>query len=103
MKRVVVSLCFLIWPNAVATVTAQDVYPDFALVVQLPSYETFMTNLGDSPIRIDAYLITSQSGSLSPSGWKRLSSAGPEIVEALGPGAGLLNQQAAITQSRFRR
>jgi hypothetical protein len=87
MKRVVHSLCFLTWLSAVTTVAAQGFYPDFALVIQLPNYETFMTNLGDSPIRIDAYVITSQSGSLSPSGWKRLSSSGPEIVEALGPGA----------------
>ena len=87
MTRVVLSFCFLMWVNAVSTVAAQGVYPDFALVVQLPSYETFMTNLGDSPIRVDGYFISSQSGSLSPSGWKRLSSSGPEIVEALGPGA----------------
>jgi hypothetical protein len=87
MKRVVLPLCFLMWLNAVSTIAAQGFYPDFALVVQLPSYEIFMTNLGESPIRIDAYRITSPSGSLSPSGWKRLSSSGPEIVEALGPGA----------------
>ena len=85
MKRVMSSLCFLMWLNAVTTVAAQGFYPDFALVVQLPSYETFMTNLGDSPIRVDAYSdITSPSGSLSPSGWKRLSSAGPEIVAGSG-------------------
>ena len=65
----------------------EDVYPDFALVVQLPSYETFMTNLGDSPIRVDGYQIASASGSLSPNDWVRLSSSGPEIVTALGPGA----------------
>jgi hypothetical protein len=87
MKRVLVPLCFLMWLNVVSTVAAQGFYPDFALVVQLPSYETFMTNLGDSPIRVDAYFIASPSGSLSPSGWKRLSSSGPEIVAALGPGA----------------
>jgi hypothetical protein len=87
MKRVTFSLCFLTWFNAVSTVAAQGFYPDFALVVQLPSYETFLTNLGNAPIRIDYYEITSPSGSLSPSGWKRLSSAGPEIVVALGPGA----------------
>jgi hypothetical protein len=46
-----------------------------------------MTNLGNSPIRIDAYFISSPSGSLSPSGWNRLSSSGPEIVAALGPDA----------------
>jgi hypothetical protein len=87
MKHVMFSLWFLIWLNAVYTVVAQGFYPDFALVVQLPSYETFMTNLGDSPIRVDGYFISSPSGSLSPSGWKRLSSSGPEIVEALGQGA----------------
>ena len=58
MKRVVVLLCLLMWLNAVSAVTAQGFYPDFALVVQLPSYETFMTNLGDSPIRVDAYSIS---------------------------------------------
>jgi hypothetical protein len=87
MQRVVLSLCFLIPLNTVATVAAQGFYPDFALVVELPTYETFLTNLGHSPIRIDYYEITSPTGSLSPSGWKRLSSAGPEIVAALGPGA----------------
>jgi len=87
MKRVVLLLCFLMWLNAVSTVAAQDFYPDFALVVQLPNNETFMTNLGNSSIRVDGYSITSPSGSLSPSGWMRLSSAGPEIVAALGPGA----------------
>lgn len=87
MKLVVLWLCVVMWSRAVTTVAAQGFYADFALVVQLPSYETFLTNLGDSPIRIDAYSITSPSGSLSPSGWNRLSSAGPEIVEALGPGA----------------
>jgi hypothetical protein len=87
MKRGVIWLCVLTWPNAVATVAAQGFYSDFALVVQLPSYETFLTNLGNSPIRIDAYFMTSQSGSFSPNGWKPLSSAGPEVVESLGPGA----------------
>lgn len=87
MIRVVVSLCFLTWLNAASTIAAQGFYPDFALVVQLPSYETFMTNLGNSPITVDGYSITSPSASLSPSGWNRLSSSGPEIVEALGPGA----------------
>jgi hypothetical protein len=87
MKPAVLSLCLLMCLNAVSTVVAQGFYPDFALVVQLPSYETFLTNLGNSPIRVDGYSILSASGSLSPSGWKTLSSAGPEIVAALGPGA----------------
>jgi hypothetical protein len=72
--------------NTVSTLTAQEFYPDFALVVQLPSYETFMTNLGDSPIRVDGYQITSVSGSLNPSGLARLGASGPEGVAALGPG-----------------
>ena len=46
-----------------------------------------MTNLGDSPIRVDGYQIASESGSLSPDDWVRLGSSGPEIVAALGPGA----------------
>ena len=87
MKRVLVLLCFLSAVNAVSTVAAQDFYPDFALVVQLPSYETFLMNLGASPIRVDGYQITSASGSLRPEGWVRMSSGGPEIVAALGPGA----------------
>jgi hypothetical protein len=87
MQRIVLSICFLISLNAVSTVRAQGFYPDFALVVQLPSYEVFLTNLGNSPVRIDYYQITSPFGALSPSGWKPLSSAGPEIVAALGPGA----------------
>jgi hypothetical protein len=87
MRRVVHWLCFLISMNAVSTVSAQGFYPDFALVVQLPSYEVFLTNLGNEPVRIDYYQITSPSSALGPSGWKSLSSAGPEIVAALGPGA----------------
>jgi hypothetical protein len=87
MQRVVHWLCFLVWLNAVSTVAAQGFYPDFALTVQLPSYEVFLTNLGNSPVRIDYYQITSPTGALSASGWKSLSSAGPEIVAALGPGA----------------
>jgi hypothetical protein len=87
MKRLLLSLCFLMWPSAVSTVAAQVFYPDFALVVQLPSHEAFMTNLGDSPITIDFYDITSASGSLRPSGWKTLSSGGPDAVAALGPAA----------------
>jgi hypothetical protein len=66
---------------------AQEFYPDFALVVQLPSYEAFLTNLGGSPIRVDGYAVASASGSLSVAGWAPLDSAGPEIVAALGPGA----------------
>ena len=87
MNRALLWLCFLVGANAVSTVPAQNFYPDFALVVQLPSYETFMTNLGDSPIRVDGYTITSPSGSLNPSRWKRLGSSGPEITAALGQGA----------------
>jgi hypothetical protein len=87
MKRVAVVLCLLSRANAVSTAAGQDLYTDFALVVQLPSYEAFLTNLGDSPIRVDGYMITSPSGSLSPTGWKGMSSSGPEVVAALGPGA----------------
>ena len=87
MKRVALSLCLLLGLNTVSTVAAQDFYPDFALVVELPSYETFLTNLGDLPIRVDGYQIASGSGSLSPDGWVRLGTSGPEIVAALGPGA----------------
>jgi hypothetical protein len=87
MYRAVLLLCILLGPNAVSTVTAQGFFPDFALAVQLPSYETFIANLGDTPIRVDGYQITSTSGSLSPGGWKRLGSSGPEAVAALGPGA----------------
>jgi hypothetical protein len=35
-------------------------------------------------------MITSPSGSLSPAGWKGISSSGPEGVRALGPGAAQL-------------
>ena len=87
MKRVALLLCCLFGLIAVSTAAAQDVYPDFALIVQLPTYETFLTNLGDSPLRVDGYQITSQSGSLSPGGWVRMGSSGSAIVAALGPGA----------------
>ena len=59
----------------------------FALVVQLPSYETFLTNLGDLPIRVDGYAVLSASASLSVAGWATMDAAGPEIVAALGPGS----------------
>jgi len=88
MKKFVLLLpCILFGVSGVSPVTAQDFYPDFALVVQLPSHEAFLTNLGDSPIRVDGYAITSTSGSLRPAGWAPMDSAGPEIVAALGPGA----------------
>jgi hypothetical protein len=101
MKRAVFSLCFLLWLNAVSTVAAQGFYPDFALVVQLPSYETFMTNLGDSPIRIDGYSITSQSDSLSLTGWVRLAASGPDAVAALGPGVSQFETANPTTSSLF--
>jgi hypothetical protein len=87
MKHIVALLCSSLWLHAAIPVVAQDFYTDFALVVQLPSYEAFITNLGDSPIRVDGYQITSATGGLNPVGWERLSSSGPEIVAALGPGA----------------
>jgi hypothetical protein len=87
MKRTLTSLCFLFALNAASTITAQGFYPDFALVVQLPSYETFLTNSGSSALRVDGYQITSQSGSLNPAGWVRLGQSGPAVVAALGSGA----------------
>jgi hypothetical protein len=87
MKRLVRLSCILLGLNAVSALSAQEFFADFALVVQLPSYEAFLTNLGNSSIRVDGYSITSASGSLSPSGWVGLGSAGAEIVAALGPGA----------------
>jgi len=87
MNRSVRSLCVLLGLSAVSTAAAQDFYPDFALVVQLPNYESFLTNLGGSPIRVDGYQISSKSGSLKSDGWVRLGSSGPAIVAALGPGA----------------
>jgi hypothetical protein len=97
MKRLLVLLCFLSALSAVATVDAQDFFADFALVVQRPSYETFLTNLSDSPIRVDSYRITSESGSLSPGGWASLDSAGPETVATLGPEADQFDVVAGIT------
>jgi hypothetical protein len=97
MKRALVLLCLSSALSAVSTVDAQDFYPDFALVVQLPSYETFLTNLGDAPIRVDSYRITSVSGSLNPGGWASLDSAGPGIVDALGPEADQFDVVAALT------
>jgi hypothetical protein len=99
MKRALALLCFLSSLNAVSTVAAQEFYPDFALVVQLPSYETFLRNISSSPIRVDRYRITSESNSLSPSGWASLDSAGPEIVDALGPGADQFETVGAIDSS----
>jgi hypothetical protein len=99
MKRVLVPLWYMSMLNVVAPVAAQDFFPDFGLVVQLPSYETFLTNLGDSPISVDHYEIASLSGSLSPTGWASMDSAGPEIVNALGPGADQFDAIAAISPS----
>jgi hypothetical protein len=99
MNRMFLPLWLLSALNVATPVAAQDFYPDFALVVQLPSYETFLTNLGDSPISVDHYEITSESGSLSPPGWASLDSAGPEIVTELGPGADQFDAVAAISPS----
>lgn len=68
MNRSVRSLWVLLGLSAVSTAAAQDFYPDFALVVQLPSYESFLTNLGGSPVRVDGYQISSKSGSLKSDG-----------------------------------
>ncbi len=87
MKRAVLLQCLVIAISAVPTATAQEIYPGFALVVQIPGYETFLKNLGDAPIKIDGYHVASLAGSLSPDGWVTMDSAGPEIVDALGPGA----------------
>jgi hypothetical protein len=87
MNRLLLLLGLLFALSAASPLNGQDFYPDFALMVQLPSYETFLTNLGDSPVRVDGYQITSAAGSLSPTGWARLGSAGPAVVTALGPGA----------------
>jgi hypothetical protein len=87
MKSVGFVISLLVGLSAVSPATAQDFFPGFALVVELPSYEAFLTNLGDSPIKVDGYQITSESASLSPDGWARLGSSGPEIMAALGPGA----------------
>ena len=94
MKSVLFLSCLLGGLNVVTPVTANDFYPGFALVVQLPSHEAFLKNLGGSPIRVDGYAIDSASGSLNVASWAPLDSAGPEIVAALGPGAdGFLSGQ----------
>lgn len=87
MKPTMLLPCLLLGLNSVAPVAAQGFYPDFAVVVRLPSNEAFLTNLGGKPLRVDGYAIASASGSLSPGGWAPLGSAGAEIVAALGPGA----------------
>jgi hypothetical protein len=87
MKSLVLLSSILVGLSAFSAATAQDFYPDFALVVQLPNYEAFLTNLGDRPIRVDGYTISSAAGSLNPAGWESMDAAGPEIVAALGPGA----------------
>ncbi len=87
MKSVLRLSCVLVGLSSFSVVTAQDIYPDFALVVHLPSYEAFLRNLGSSPIRVDGYAIASASGSLNVASSAPLDSAGPEIVAALGPGA----------------
>lgn len=87
MNRVAFLACVLIQLFVAVAVFAQPSYPDFALVVHVPSYEAFLKNLGDSPIRVDGYQIGSASGSLDPAGWAPMDFAGPEIVAALGPGA----------------
>jgi hypothetical protein len=87
MKGLLRSLCLLGAVSTSSGIAAEEFYADFALVVRLPSYEAFLTNVGDSPIGVDHYRITSESGSLRPAGWASLESAGPAIVAALGPGA----------------
>jgi hypothetical protein len=87
MKSAVLLSGILVGVTAATPVTAQDVFSDFVLRVQLPSHEAFLTNLGDSAIHVDGYLISSASGSLDPPGWAPLGEVGPEIVAALGPGA----------------
>ena len=79
--------CILFGINKVSPIAAEDFYPDFALVIHVPSYEAFLTNLGDSSIRIDGYAITSRVGITQPCSLGALNSAGPEIVAALGHGA----------------
>jgi hypothetical protein len=87
MKFVALLSGILLGLSAVSSATAQELFPDFALVVQLPGYEAFLTNLGESPIRVDGYAISSPSGSLDPTGWEPMDSAGAGVVAALGPGA----------------
>jgi uncharacterized protein YjbI with pentapeptide repeats len=97
MKLVLVLLGSLSALGVATPVVAQEFYADFALVVQVPGYEAFLTNLGDTPIRVDGYEIRSPSGSLSLSGWESLDSAGPEIVDALGPGADQFDVIGGVT------
>jgi hypothetical protein len=87
MKRLRPFWCLLWALAAWCPAAAQEFYPDFALVVDVPGFETFLANFGDSPIRVDGYLIVSPSASLTPDGWARMGSAGSAIVAALGPGA----------------
>ena len=79
--------CLLLGFSLPSPAGAEDLYPDFALVVQLPSYEAFLTNFSDAPLRVDGYNILSALGSLRVAGWAPLHAAGTEIVAALGPGA----------------
>jgi hypothetical protein len=96
MKRILVLLSLSSMLVA-AKARAQEFYPDFALLIQLPSYETFLKNVGASPVTVDGYFITSQSDSLSPSGWASLDAAnGPAIVSALGPGADQFDVLGAV-------
>jgi hypothetical protein len=87
MKWIVVPLVLLAQLIAAAPANSQAIYPDFALVVQVPGYEAFLKNVGASPIRVDGYGLESASGSLNPAGWATLDAAGPAIIAALGPGA----------------
>jgi hypothetical protein len=87
MKFVALLSGVLLGLIVVSSATAQEFFSDFALVVRLPSYEAFLTNLGESPIRVDGYAISSPAGSLDPAGWEPMDSAGAEIVSALGQGA----------------
>ena len=82
MKPFMLLPCIMFVFNFSPLARAEDFYPNFALVVHLPSYEPFLTNLGDVPIRVDGYAILSASGSLRVAGWAALDSAGPQIVAA---------------------
>ena len=102
MKRTLASLCLLSALSASGPAVAQEFYADFALVVEVPSYEAFLTNLGDAPIRVDSYRISSLSASLSVNGWDSLDSAnGPAIVAALGPGADQFDVGGAVSPSQL--
>ncbi len=67
---------------------AGDPDPKLSLVVEVPTYQAFLTNIGHSSISMRAYSITSVSESMNYDGWAPLANVSDqELIDAFGPDA----------------